>query len=173
MPPNRLNGFTLVELMIALLLLSILIGIALPSFATLLQNSRQATTLNQLRVVLHYARSHAITSRQTVSICSGQTSCGASQQWSEQLLVFRDIDSDGGIDNDDVVLHQANLPAGYGWHWSNFRNQPHMSFKPDGTTHSLNGTFTLCQDGQPTRQIVINITGRTRLQTLPSGTACR
>lgn len=173
MPPNRHTGFTLIELLIVLLLLGILISIALPSFATLLQKNRQTTTLNQLRLALHYARSYAIISRQTVSICSGQTSCIDSRQWSEQLLVFHDSGSNGQIDDDDTVLQQPTLPAGYSWHWSNFRNQPHMSFKSDGTTHSLNGTFTLCHEDQPTQQIVINITGRTRIQTPPTGTSCR
>ena len=83
--------------------------------------------------------------------------------WSGQLLIFDDLDANGTIGEGDLTLRTTAVTAGHSWKWRNFRQQRHMTFKPDGTTHSLNGTFILCRQEMPVRKIVINITGRTRL----------
>lgn len=173
MTPNRHAGFTLSELLVTLAMLGILLGIAIPKFATIIERNRQNGLVYQLQGTLHHARTHAITTRQSVSICSGNSSCNDTQQWSGQLLSFRDPNRNGQIDLGEDILLASSLPDDYSWYWSNFRSQSHMSFKPDGTTHGLNGTFTLCHDDTPKRQIVINLTGRARLQTPPTNTACR
>src|SRR5690606_4998127 len=55
-----IGGFTLLELMFALTVLGILLGIAVPSFITLTQNSRVTTQTNELVSAHNLARSEAI-----------------------------------------------------------------------------------------------------------------
>lgn len=161
--PDQDRGFTLVELLIVLTVLAIVLAIAIPSFATSLESIRQRTQVNQLLADLNFARSRAITTRQPVSLCAGATSCENLAIWSDQILVFDDLEANGALDEHDVTLRTTRVAASHTWKWRNFRQQRHMTYKPDGTTHSLNGSFILCHQGIAMRKVVINLTGRARL----------
>jgi type IV fimbrial biogenesis protein FimT len=160
---NREQGFTLVELMITLTVLAIVLAIAVPTFTTTMNSIRQRTQVNQLLADLHFARSRAITSRQPVSICAGASGCDGLARWSGQVVVFDDLNADGVLDELDTLLRTSAVASSHSWTWRNFRKQRHMTFKPDGTTHSLNGTFVLCRQDTKLKKIVINVTGRARL----------
>ncbi|MBS68397.1 MAG: prepilin-type cleavage/methylation domain-containing protein [Pseudomonas sp.] len=162
--PNQNQGFTLIELLLTLVVLSIALALAIPSFTAALDSVRQRTQVNQLLADLNFARSRAITSRRPVSICAGASGCDGLKDWGGQILIFDDTDGDGAFTaTDDVPLRVTSISANHSWRWRNFRQQRHMTFKPDGTTHSLNGSFILCRQEVALRKIVINITGRTRL----------
>ena len=55
-----LTGFTLVELLITILVLSILLGLAVPAFRSLMQNDQQWVQTNNLILSLNAARSESI-----------------------------------------------------------------------------------------------------------------
>jgi type IV fimbrial biogenesis protein FimT len=57
---RRPAGFTLVELLITVVVLSILLGLAVPSFRSLMQNDQQWLQQNNLTLALSAARSEAI-----------------------------------------------------------------------------------------------------------------
>lgn len=54
------TGFTLVELLITILVLSLLLGLAVPAFRSLMQNDQQWVQTNNLILSLNAARSEAI-----------------------------------------------------------------------------------------------------------------
>ena len=58
--PLVLTGFTLVELLITILVLSLLLGLAVPAFRSLMQNDQQFVQTNNLILSLNAARSEAI-----------------------------------------------------------------------------------------------------------------
>ncbi len=59
--PRRLpHGFTLVELLVTVVVLSILLGLAVPAFRTFMQNDQQWVQQNNLVLSLNAARSEAI-----------------------------------------------------------------------------------------------------------------
>lgn len=163
--PDKDQGFTLVELLMTLTVLAVVLAIAIPSFTSAIDSVRQRTQVNQLVTDLHFARSRAITSRRPVSFCAGQENCNGTRSWSGQILMFEDLNANGKVDVEDTPLRISMIDAGHEWTWRNFRQQRHMTFKPDGTTHSLNGTFILCRQRVALKTIVINVTGRARLGT--------
>lgn len=163
MGPDQQKAFSLAELLVVIVVLGIVLSIATPSFNAFIQHNRQTTHVNQMIDLLNYARAEAVTRRTMVSLCSGDASCGSATYWQHQILIFNDTNRNGQFDIGDALLRIALLDENHRWHWSNFRNQKHMSYKPDGTTHSLNGTFTLCQNAQPMRSITLNTSGRARL----------
>jgi len=65
-----MSGFTVVELMVALAIAAILIGIALPAFNTLIGQQRLTTYTNDLVAAIAYARSEAARLGGVVSVQS-------------------------------------------------------------------------------------------------------
>lgn len=66
---TRCSGFTLIELMIVVALLAIFASIALPSFANLISNNRVEAARNELYSLLQFARTQAVSTRASVSVC--------------------------------------------------------------------------------------------------------
>ena len=62
------RGFTLIELLITVAILSILLGVGIPSFVDYIRNSRTSTQVNELATALNTARSEAISRGVPVSI---------------------------------------------------------------------------------------------------------
>lgn len=169
---QNINGHTLPELMICLLIGSILLSIAAPTLTANLQRSRQAEATNLLLGAVHYARSAAVMSRQHVSLCSGNAQCVHQKRWQQDLLVFIDQNDNGLLDQGEVLLRQIPKPAEVSWYWSNYRNLHYLQFEADGTPRGLNGTLTLCLQNQPAQQIVINVAGRARTRSPASNARC-
>lgn len=62
-------GFTLIELMITITLLGVFAALAVPSFATLINNNRTQAASNEVYALLQYARSIAAQERTNYSAC--------------------------------------------------------------------------------------------------------
>lgn len=90
------NGFTLTELLIALAILAIMVGIALPSFESFQQRNRLIAASNDVWSGVRIARSEAIKSGSSVTICSSTngTSCSGSNDWDTGWIVFIDANRD-------------------------------------------------------------------------------
>jgi len=74
-------GFTLVELLVALGVFALLLTVAIPSFKTMLMNSRISSNSDALLNALNYARNTALTQAVNVRVCPlgalNSTTCGA------------------------------------------------------------------------------------------------
>lgn len=172
MQRDQQKGLGLVELLVALTVLAVLMTIAVPSFSGHVQRTQQATHVNELLAALHYSRSEAVTRRTTVSLCDGIDDCGT-RRWENQLIIFADHNHNGRIDAGEPILRTLQIASAYSWNWSNFRAQNHISFKSNGMTHSLNGTFTLCRETTAVRSVVVNVAGRTRLDMPDDNSSCQ
>jgi type IV fimbrial biogenesis protein FimT len=170
---KNMHGQTLIELMVSLLVVGTLLTSALTTFPSLLRSHQQTQAVNQLVGALHYARAVSAQERTTVTLCPGKQQCDPTKIWQGQLLAFSDPNLNGQLDGGEKPLQQFHLQVGYSWQWSNFRNRPYIQLEADGTTRALNGTFTLCQQGNATKQVVINLTGRVRTQTAPANARCK
>jgi len=99
---NQNHGFTLIEVMVALAIAGILVGMALPSFTDMLQKDKGIAQINQLVGELSWARTEAIVQGKTVSLCAStnQLSCRSSKtNWSDGWIVFIDQDGDGDFND--------------------------------------------------------------------------
>lgn len=166
------HGYTLIELIVCLLIAAIMLSFAAPSFIKLVQDSRQAQSVNQLLGGLNYARGEAVIGRRTVGICSGDTSCDGSRNWRQSLLIFEDNNRNGQLEPDENLLRRLELLADTSWNWSRFGQRPYLQFEANGTTRAANGTLTLCTNRLARHQLVISLSGRIRSRMPPPAARC-
>jgi len=163
-------GFTVVELLCSLTIIAIISAIAAPSLGQMLEQNQQTQSTNQFLSAIHFARSNAVYAQSLTTICSGQAKCSSSTQWAGSLMVFSDSNGNGQLDTDEHILRLETLADTHSWRWN--RRNSYLQFEPDGTTRAQNGTFTLCKDGKPLRQVVVSLSGRVRTQEPAKQAAC-
>ena len=172
------NGFTLIELMIAVGLTGLLLSMAVPALDIFVSNARQTGAINDFVSTIHQARSTAVTTNTRVTICpsAGGTDC-ESVGWNAGWIVFSDPDSDRKVDTDETVLAASGAVDGLTIQSSQFGT--FLMYRPNGRVMnaSLNGSsgaFTVCDDRGPNhaKVMIIDLSGRPRLSTaMPDGTS--
>lgn len=172
---RNLSGLTLVELLIALAVGSILMLVAVPAFTGMLRTSQLNSQTHLFISAVNYARSIAMERRQEVFICARNGNiCQNSHQWEVGWIVFVDENGNGNVEESELIRVFDELGAGYTLE----PNLPvsHLLFLPNGDVRRGSRalpmmTFRMCSpdafDGnlaERSREIVINATGRMRLQ---------
>ncbi|TQV71219.1 prepilin-type N-terminal cleavage/methylation domain-containing protein [Exilibacterium tricleocarpae] len=120
---NKNKGFTLIELMIALAIFGILLGVAVPSFTALMNDKNMISQMTKLTAVIAYARSEAVTRSVAVVVCSSTdgATCAGNNTWEQGWIVFTDLNGNGAPDlgggncaaTVDCLLNvQGAMPAG-------------------------------------------------------------
>lgn len=161
------NGFTIIELMMTIFILSIVIAVAAPSFQRTIQSNRMAGQANSLLSALNFARSEAVKLGAKISICSSsnQTSCSSSGSWESGWIIFRDTDGDLSVDSGEVILrlHEA-LSGGNTLRTFGFSASSGVKFDERGMVAS-SGTLVLCDSRgrDHAKGIVLNISGQARV----------
>ncbi|MCC5794476.1 MAG: GspH/FimT family pseudopilin [Chromatiales bacterium] len=95
---GRAAGFTLIELMVALVVAAIIASMAVPGFRDMIQNNRAATQSNELVTAFSLARSEAVKRGARVSVCptTDQASCTDNTDWAVGWMVFVDLAANDG-----------------------------------------------------------------------------
>ena len=88
---TRPDGFTLIELVLVLLLLTIIVGTAIPSLKGFLGWSRSRDTIAQIVAMSQYARSKAATEAKTYKLGADGTTCWLEVQEGE---TFNRVEND-------------------------------------------------------------------------------
>ena len=164
--PQTSSGFTLTELMITLAIAGTLVGIAIPSFTSMVTGNRLTTYANELITALNLARSEAIKRGEQVTITRKG---GNRQEWESGWDVFVDVDRDNVFNNNDILLRTYDaLPSGYTLRTGLSTYQDYAGYSPSGLSIvAVNDTFRLCNgtDTATSRAITVNTIGRARVST--------
>jgi type IV fimbrial biogenesis protein FimT len=165
------GGFTLVELLVSLAIMVILLTIAIPGYAFLINANRAAAVTNELISAIHFARSEAIKRGMRVTICKTNDAdavspaCSNDANWEQGWLVFADGGIRGVVDSGDTLL-RAQGRASPGTAITSTNYEKFISYLPGGVSQGsnglANGTLQVCVAGNR-RDIIINATGRPRL----------
>ena len=107
------RGFTLAEVLIVVVIMTILMSIAAPGFLDFLRTSQAMGAVNEFVSDINMARTEAIRKRSRVVVCSRQTdsACGGASDWANGYLVFVDADSDGVFDAGEVLVKVVQSPG--------------------------------------------------------------
>lgn len=112
--PYMAGGFTMIELMIAVVVGAILLAIALPSFQPTIRSNRLASTTNQLTSAFTLARSEAIRNTRGGGVCGSTngSNCANVTDWSGGWLVWSDTNDTGAFEagTDTVLRYLQGAP---------------------------------------------------------------
>ena len=163
-PESAQRGYSLIELMIALGMVAVLLGIAVPAMNDFVQASRLSSSSRALVIDFALARNEAALRAQRVTVCTStnMTSCSNSS-WNDGRLVFVDNGAAGTVDGGDVILAQTaalnsavtTVPAGAAGAFF-------MSYTPTGRLTNW-GQIRLCTTDHEQRLVNIHRSGSTTL----------
>jgi type IV fimbrial biogenesis protein FimT len=164
-------GFTLIELMITVAIVSILAGIAVPSFREMLRQNRATSLANELATSLNLARSEAIKRGTVVSVCksgnvtNASPTCSTTANWQDGWLIFVDKGTAGTFDAvSDTRLKIGQPSSNSAVITGDTTFADYIAYHPSGMSKGSglpNGSFHICADGVK-RKLTISATGRIR-----------
>lgn len=158
-----LSGFTFIELLVSLTILSILLSLAAPSFHRTLTRTAIKTQAWEIRRALELARGLALTQQQIWKVCIANSAAQCVKQTGERLLVFRDSNNDYRVNGSDVLYrdhHLSDLDIKL-----SASGRLAIRYKPNGEAMD-SGNFLICGKNHLTdfgRQTIIFRSGRVRL----------
>lgn len=123
-------GFTLIELMLVIVVLTIIVALGVPSFRSIIQNNRASTVTNDLVAGLQAARSEALKLRTNVSLCrrnAAGNACEDGTDWAvgwlvcseactaaDVIRVWEPVPSDGAVTGPDAGITYRSTGAATG-----------------------------------------------------------
>ncbi|MFT5533906.1 MAG: type IV fimbrial biogenesis protein FimT [Burkholderiaceae bacterium] len=163
--PSSSSAFTLVELLVAMAIVAILLGLAAPSFQSFILDARITSEARKFSLALQTARSEASRINASVLLCAsaGKTVCGT--DWTTNKLVFADADRDKvRATTETLVFSGAPSSAqttvtGPAAGWIEFNSSGQVNAK---------ATFKFCdtRSGNVGRLVTVELTGRSSLTTI-------
>ena len=155
MKKNNL-GFTLIELIVTLAVVSILLLTGVPMINQMLDNNRLVSEINSIAGSLSLARSESIKRGATVTVCgSSDGSTCDTANWESGWIIFSDANHNATLESTDTLLKvfaAFNGPSTLRLSRSDLTTR--LQYRPNGSlrnqvspdaSDSDRGTFTLCE----------------------------
>ena len=165
-PATRHAGFTLVEAVICLAVLTLLLTLGVPAYQELIIRNSMAAARNTVVSQLHLARSEALKRRYKTILCPSADghSCLSEYEWQSGILVFADLNGNKALDTGEPLLRYQQFD-GAGIRILTSTGRRRIAYKPNGMASGYNATFTFCDPQQrlPPQGILVSNTGRPRL----------
>lgn len=162
---KNLLGFTIIEMMIALVIGGLLLGMAIPAFNGFIQQQTMTTRVNDFVLAIQYARSEAAKLGGVVSVQTIDDGDDANEWGPGYCVTIGNPGDCGAALRMFDGMADATLNA-----TDDFHDIPALSFNSRGLlTLDGAGTFELCStdaNEDPGRIISVNRIGRTTSQQL-------
>jgi len=168
MKANKIDGFTLVEIMVTIAVIGITLAFASPNIVSFIQNYRISTQTNNLLADLQLARNNSVSQGMRASVCASNTGTGCSgTNWGAGRIVFIDVNGNGAVDagTDTIVRVTEAFSSGNTLVATNLSTAGLIQFRPTGLASGVTGsgaTFKLCDErtGAFGRTVSVSPTGR-------------
>jgi len=159
----------------ALAIAGLLAIMAVPAFHEWLGAYQLANYAKHLAETMTRARTEAVRRGHRVNLCKSldRMHCADQGNWNAGFLVFVDINRDGKVDDDELVLEiEGSAPRGI----TVSANRPvddYVSYTNLGQARMLSGalqmgTFTVCRSGRNGVDVVLVASGRVRIANSPT-----
>lgn len=160
------SGITLLELLIALAVASVLLSAGVPGFRNVILDNRLVSQANEFVTAVNLARSSAVRYQRNATVCASANfdaavpTCAAGTDWSTGWIVWVDKDRDGATAANEVVAVNGPLADA-----TTFSSTAVSAFTYDalGFGVTAGDVLTLCdgRSGETGRVISVNNVGRT------------
>ena len=155
-------GFTLMESLVILAILSCLLVCSVPSARGLFRESRTITEVNSLVSGLYYARSAAIQLGEKVDFCESANHKSCNGRWNEGQVI---LEPNGHVLRSLPALAKNDMLV-----WNSSGGQDNkVEWLPTGYTNGQRGSFYYCSEdvvSSYSRTIVLLNTGRIYVSTM-------
>ncbi len=165
MSMTRNTGFTLIELVVALLVLGIVVGLAAPSFQSLVERSRAQAVFHGLTASLAGARLAAVQLNRPVTVCPTLDGlrCRRDLVWDDGWMTYIDAGrGDHPASAEAVIRREGPADGRIAVRGSSGRHR--VRFQPSGWASGANISLRVCS--RPARkllgEVVVNNAGRPR-----------
>ncbi len=168
---RRQRGYTLFELLITLMIISILATTVGPNFADAIGRSRQQAALGDMFSMLSTARSEAVNQASAAVACASTDQSGCSGlNWEDGWIVFVDNGNGGGTaadgtrqTNEPLIRVGGEASGDVTIRTRNFADAGVITFDQDGLA-AERGTIVVCNgDASEASGIVLNLSGQPRM----------
>jgi type IV fimbrial biogenesis protein FimT len=139
------TGFSLIELLIILTLITIIATFTIPAYKNLITTTSNQTLRAQLQHAIHLAQSEAMTRGVTITLCGTADSANCDDNWQHGIMLFIDETEAGVPVNKTDVLYIFNHDVKSGnLFWHSAYNVNYLQLDPSGMTNGENGKFWYC-----------------------------
>lgn len=167
MKPNTpTNGFSLLEILAVLCIMSAIFSFAAPSFGSLIARSQVDSKADTTFDLFQLTRSVAIDRGRYITICPSTNGTKCESTWQNGIMAFVDNDHNRKISLDEEILAFQPSTSYATLH----SNQPYFTYSPLGTLKGRMGSVIACpNNSQSTSSIrlLISQMGRVRAQSTP------
>jgi len=166
---KRQSGFTLIEALITLMVAGVLVGMAIPSFKSVIYNDRLVSQANDMLGAMTYARNLAITSTNNATVCvSTDLATCTGTNWAQGWIVCQEQDSaTTGCGTGMKVVRVFPALSGNNTLTNTSSNATNFTFTPGGALLNITTGiyFDLCDSRGASygRAIYIYPAGQTRI----------
>lgn len=172
---HRMAGITLLEVTIAMTVMVLIFGIAVPNVLNAVSRTRATAARAELSLSLFESQRLATERMQEVVLCpSTGGQCIGGTDWSRGWILFIDANGDRMRGMEEPVVHHARaLPRDV--HLIGSAGRPRIVYQPRGASAGSNATFTLCDRRGPrqAQDLILSNGGRLRVAAASPGTALR
>lgn len=158
-------GFTLLELMAAVLILGLLLAFAIPGFRQAWARMQVQSACARLTTSLAQARLAALFQRTRTVVCPSADGlrCLPGADWTVGWVAYHDANRNDRRDAGEPVLSRQPAEAGVRIQSTSGRHQ--VAYQKDGRSSGSNITITVCawDASVPARQIIVSNSGRNRM----------
>ena len=167
---HRSTAFTLLELLVGLVIATIMLLVAVPTFQQFTWRQHMRAAVGNLHNDLLVARNEAVFRNVNVVACPGDPvrGCAGTSDWSGGWIVFADDSGDRQHQPAEKMIRRGQVFEALAISGSASRSG--IRFLPDGSAPGSNGTIGFCGHGGPAlaRKLVISNIGRIRRADYPA-----
>lgn len=160
MSTHKTNGFSFIELIITITLVSILLLLIFPTMHDLYGRNTSQSQADKIKTALEFARSEAIRQNTSITFCKSKSFTDCDGDWNDgqiiknsKNVILRTFDP---LPQGDVLVWQSSF--------SGSKND-YLTFTSTGTTDGQQGSFFYCpgNSAQNNIAIIIQQTGSMRI----------